>query len=127
MPQNIFLGDLDTLIQEKLRAGGDIEGLADLEFLLLECPRAESCHAATTATPQDEATAPDMFSKLQEIPARVKDATFPNYEIEMSITNGLRGRKKTRTLKLSVPLVSASTVEDTVLVEYVKAIVSAKL
>jgi hypothetical protein len=64
---------------------------------------------------------PDLFSKSQEILARGKDAPFPIYEIVMNITNGVRGRKKTHPFRLSVPLVAASTVEDKVRDECLKA------
>ena len=37
--KTIFKGDLEALVPEKLRAGGDVEELEDLE---LECLRAES-------------------------------------------------------------------------------------
>ena len=159
----IFRGDLEEIVPEKLRAG-DVEELSDLEFLLVECLRAE-CLGAGASLGADSPT-PEFFSQsqvctcvcghacaracvracamsvcamcvcarvicvclralvrvicvcvcvcVQEIPPRGKDASSARFDIVMNITKGLRGRPKTYTFTLSIPLVAASTAEDKV-------------
>ena len=58
--QTFFRGDLEEIVPEKLRAGGDVEELADLEFLLVECLRAE-CLASLGA----DSPTPEFFSQSQ--------------------------------------------------------------
>jgi len=52
---------------------------------------------------------------VQEIPPRGKDASSARFDIVMNITKGLRGRPKTYTFTLSIPLVSTATAEDKVI------------
>jgi hypothetical protein len=61
--QTFFRGDLEEIVPEKLRAGGDVEELADLEFLLVECLRAE-CLGAGASLGADSPT-PEFFSQSQ--------------------------------------------------------------
>ncbi len=58
----IFRGDLEEMVPEKLRVG-DMEELADLEFLLVECLRAE-CLGAGAPLGADTPT-PEFFSLSQ--------------------------------------------------------------
>jgi hypothetical protein len=58
----IFHGDLEEMVPEKLRVG-DVEELADLEFLLVECLRAE-CLGAGAPLGADSPT-PEFFSRSQ--------------------------------------------------------------
>jgi len=118
--KTFFRGDLDAIVPEKLRAGGDVEELADLEYLLVECLRSEcneysqSIHCiATVAETRGDDGAPEIHSHSQEIRASGKEA-FARFEIAMRITKGLRGRPKTHTIELAIPLIAASTEEDKV-------------
>ena len=108
--KTIFKGDVDALVPEKLRAGGDVEELADLEFILLESLKSE---AAGGAQGDAADVPPEMRSQSREVPASGK-GEFARFDIVMIITKGLRGRPKTHTIELSIPLVSASTDEDKV-------------
>jgi hypothetical protein len=58
----IFHGDLEGMVPEKLRVG-DVEELADLEFLLVECLRAESLGAG--APLGADSPTPEFFSRSQ--------------------------------------------------------------
>ena len=80
------------------------------------CVRVCVCAQCERVCARDARANHDLSGCAQEIPSRDKDASSARFDILMNITRaeGLRGRPKTYTLTLSIPLVAASTAEDKV-------------